>query len=143
MAVMCCALVLHIMELTIGLILVYLGVHFQDAECDQPLALFLILLGTCAMLTQFGTMFTAGFRKLQGESGQSLASMVGACGGTLCSITLACNAIFGFVLFILGNVWVFSSDTCQRTSESKVVRPPLVPGTGPLPPHVPHARVRA
>lgn len=135
LAVMCCALTLHIVELTLGLVLIYLGAHFQDVECDQPLATYLILMGVCAMLTQFGTMFTAGFRKLHGDSANgenSAAAAVGTCGAVLCSATLACNALFGFVLFILGNVWVFSSETCHRTAESQLVRPrvALVPAPG-------------
>lgn len=150
LAVMCCALTLHVVELTLGLVLIYLGVHFQDVDCDQPLSTYLILMGVCAMLTQFGTMFTAGFRKLHGDSANganSAAAAVGSCGTLLCSATLACNALFGFVLFILGNVWVFSSETCHRTADAQLVRArpcreraPRVGESVPLPRATAHAR---
>lgn len=46
---------------------VYIGVHFADVKCDEPLATLLILYGSSMVLSLFGFMYLQQFRKMEGE----------------------------------------------------------------------------
>lgn len=91
-------------------LLLYLGTLFADVDCDKPLAPLLTMLGVGMFISNCGNV---GFRQsVQYKENHGTDDCLLNC----CKCINALIGIFTLVVFILGNVWVFSSDTCSASS---------------------------
>ena len=84
---------------------VILGMHWFS-PCDQPLRWFVLLYSSRLLLHM--PVFVARYRAIrEGRPVEDLESL---------RQRLQCVELLAFVLFIVGQVWLFSSDTCVNTA---------------------------
>ncbi|KXS21215.1 hypothetical protein M427DRAFT_40833 [Gonapodya prolifera JEL478] len=84
---------------------IYAIVRTKDEECDQPLKLFIGAYAARVLLSVpfYGTQRFGIWSPSWGVSG-------------FASFALSTLDVLNLVLFIFGNMWVFSSETCRDTS---------------------------
>jgi len=108
-----CGLLIFLIQLAIFLgaavFALWAGLHYEGVSCDKPIDTWLFVTGITA-LSLMGAVFLVILLLACGTATENGCAV----GMALCFTCLIClGAVFQFAWFIVGNVWVFSTNVTE------------------------------
>jgi hypothetical protein len=88
----------------LGAFLITMGIQYQDSQCNEDIALWLLITGIVSVVYVALGLCIGG---LVGSESETMQAVTG-----FSALVLCLNSLFGLAWFIVGNVWVFGTDSC-------------------------------